>query len=154
MTGYLRIFVTEANGTIPVPGARVVITEYAEDGSGGAVYSLRTNDDGLTETASLPTPDVRESQSPGALRPYGLYGINVDAAGFYPVEHAAVPVFPGITSDQQVNLLPLSEEDAMPGAFGQVMIYETPDMESLQPGGLQREDVDDDNGEISGNLRG
>ena len=153
MTGYQRIFVTEANGTIPIPGALVLVTDYAEEGGGDAIYSLRTNEDGLTPTVALPAPDARESRSPGTERPYALYGVYVDAEGYYPAELVGVPVFAGVVSLQPVNLIPLSEADAMPGAPSRYALYETPDVESLQPGGLRREDIGGDNGILSGGVR-
>ena len=153
MTGYQRIFVSEANGTIPIPGALVLITDYAEEGGGDVIYSLRTDEDGLTPTVELPAPDAGESQRPGSARPYALYGIRAAADGYYPAEFVAVPVFSGIVSLQSVNLIPLSEADAMPGAFERFALYETPDVEALQPGGLRREDIGSENGMLSGNVR-
>ncbi|MBR4205416.1 MAG: hypothetical protein IKQ92_08060 [Clostridia bacterium] len=153
MTGFQRIFVSEANGTIPIAGALVYITDYAEEGGGDVLYSLRTDEDGLTPTVGLPAPDEGESLRPGAARPYALYGIQVMADGYYPAEYVAVPVFPGVVSLQNVTLIPLGEADAMPGAFGRTALYETPDVEALQPGGLRREDIGNENGMLTGGTR-
>ena len=152
MIGYLRVYISEANGTIPIADATVYVTEYKEEGGGDVLYSLRTDEDGMTPTVPLETPDARESQSPGAKQPYGLVGVNIAAAGYYPAEHAAVPVFSGITSILPVNLLPLGEADAMPGAFVRTALYETPPVEALEPGGLRREDIGSRNGELTGGI--
>ena len=152
--GRLRIRVTEAGGVLPVQGAVVTVSEYTENGNGELLYSLRTDKGGLTETMTLAAPPATDSMKPGAARPYSLYNVDVSYPGYYPVENVAVPVFDRITAVQPVNLLPLSEKDQLADAEqGRVMIYETPDSQSLQPGGVTREDVGRNNGSISGGTR-
>ena len=155
--GFLRIRVTEAAGTLPVEGAVVRITEYpGEDASaeGELLYSMRTDANGLTPAVSLPAPPAGESMTPGAAQPYALYNISVSYDGYYPVEDVGVPVFDRVTAVQPVNLLPFTEEDRIAGADnGRIMIYETPDPTSLQPGGLMREDIGNQNGAVSGGVR-
>lgn len=152
--GRLRIRVTEAGGVLPVAGAVVKISEYEDGGEGKILYSLRTDSGGLTEAAALPAPPASESLKPGSARPYALYNVDITYPGYYPVENAAVPVFDRITAVQPVNLIPLTENDRLAGAEnGRIMIYETPDAESLQPGGLMREDIGNRNGGITGGVR-
>jgi len=155
--GFLRIRVTEAAGSLPVKGAVVRITEYpGEDASaeGELLYSMRTDADGLTPAVSLPAPPAVDSMAPGAAQPYALYNISVTYDGYYPVEGVGVPVFDRVTAVQPVNLLPFTEEDRIAGADnGRIMIYETPDSSSLQPGGLMREDIGNQNGTVSGGVR-
>ena len=145
--GYARVFVTEANGAIPVPGAVVTVTDYGAEND--VLYTLRTDEGGLTETVSLIVPDAGQSLNPGSLSPAGLYGVTVRRAGYYPVEAAAVPIFPGVLAVLPVDLVPLSEADTL-GESGQIMLYETPGTEALEPGGVNREDVGNRNGEITG----
>ena len=59
----------------------------------------------------------------------------------------------GVVSLQSVTLIPLGEADAMPGAFRRTALYETPDVEALQPGGLRREDIGNENGTLTGGTR-
>ncbi len=155
--GFLRIRVTEAAGSLPVEGAVVRITEYpAEDMSdeGALLYSMRTDANGLTPIVSLPAPPSGESLTPGAAQPYAVYNISVTYDGYYPVEGVGIPIFDRITAVQPVALLPYTEEDRIAGADnGRVMIYETPDSSSLQPGGVQREDIGSRNGTITGGVR-
>ncbi len=156
-TGLVRVFVTEANGTIPVKGAAVTITEYGPESEGDTVRTLVTGRDGLTETVRLPTPPAEDSLSPGSRTPSGLYGITVRSGGYYPVEAVGVPVFPGVVSLQTVDLIPIG---AFPGPFasGQIVIYETPENTSLLPGsqlpGAGREDIGENNGVVSGGVMG
>ncbi len=159
--GYLKVRVTEANGTIPVENAVVTVSEYTanpgeatETGeTGDIIYSLRTNSGGLTETVTLPTPPAADSENPGAYQPYAVYNVTVDYPGFYSVTGVGVPIFPGVIAVQPVNLMPISEEGTMSGEVGRrMMIFETPDVQSLQPGGLMREDIGNQNGTVSGGM--
>ena len=90
-TGYVRIAVTEANGTIPVEGAFVTVRDYAKDGEGDVLWALTTDADGLTGTVPLTVPPAGDSLSPGSDTPGGLFSIRVTAEGFYPVEIVGVP---------------------------------------------------------------
>ena len=145
--GYVRVFVTEANGAIPVEGALVTVTDYGAEND--VLFTLRTDEGGLTETVSLIVPDAGQSLNPGSSSPAGLYGVTVRRAGYYPVEAVAVPVFSGVLAVLPVDLVPLSEADTL-GESGQIMLYETPGTESLEPGSVNREDVGNRNGEITG----
>lgn len=151
-TGWLRVFVAEASGTIPVAGAFVTISEYEPGTEGNVIRLLTTGRDGLTETVGLPAPPASDSTSPGEVSPGAVYAVRVRKAGYYPVEAAGVPVFAGIVSLQAVDLQPIG---AFAGTYAgnQVQIYETPETESLEPGGLNREDIGSRNGILSGGLR-
>ena len=108
--GYLRLKVTSASGTVPVPDATVYIyTDPDDESEGRLLFTLVTDVDGLTEAVTLPTPPLSESFSPTYPKPYSTYNIFVTKDGFYPAEGRTVPLFPGITSIQPVNLVPLSE---------------------------------------------
>ena len=153
-SGYLRVRVTRAGGSLPVEGAEVVITEYRpegeQDGNGELRYRLTTGNGGLTQTVILPAPAAGDSLRPGAAQPYSLYNVTVRYDGYYPVEGVGVPVFDRVTAVQPVDLMPV-ESGGAPGGLrdGRVMIYETPDSQSLQPGGVQREDVGNKNGMLT-----
>lgn len=156
-TGFLRVRVTEAAGSLPVQGAVVRITEYPGEpmsDEGELLYSLRTDGNGLTPVVSLTAPPAGESLTPGAAQPYAVYNISVIYDGYYPVEGVGIPIFDRITAVQPIALLPYTEEDRIAGADnGRVMIYEIPDSESLQPGGVQREDIGNRNGTVTGGVR-
>lgn len=112
--GFLRFAIGTASNTIPVKGATVYIyTDPGNGDEGTLLYTLMTNGDGITETVTLPTPPLSESFSPEFPKPYSTYNVYVSKPGFYPTEGRTVPLFPGITSIQPVNLIPLSD---LPGA--------------------------------------
>ena len=153
-TGYLRILVTEANGTLPIAGAVVTVTDYrpGPESENNVLYLLRTGRDGNTETVSLETPPASESLSPGSVSPGGLYGVTVTFPGYYRVETVGTPVFSGVVSLQAVDLMPMASLPGMGPGDGRVFIYETPGVESLEPGGLRREDIGNRNGTLSGGV--
>lgn len=124
--GFLRIRVLSAGGALPVEGAVVLISDYnGEDSEGTLLYSLRTDEGGLTQTASLPAPPSLASQSPGNGQPYSLYNVTVMKEGYYTVENIGVMVFDEVVAIQPVNLLPLSENDEIAGVQnGKVTIIE------------------------------
>ena len=150
--GFLKVRVTRAGGTLPVEGAVVTIYEYGgESAEDNILYSLRTDRGGLTETVSLPAPSFTDSTRPGNLQPFSLYNIYVNYDGFYPAELVGVPVFGGIVAVQPVDLMPAGEQDKIAGTVkDRVMIYEMTQAESLAPGGATREDIGNQNGQLSG----
>ena len=122
--GYLRFSVGTAGGTIPVEGAKVYVYTDPDNGSEGQLlYTLTTDEDGITETITLPTPPLSESFSPDFPKPYSTYNIFAVKNGYYPTEGRTVPLFPGITSIQPVNLVPVSELPAVPAPM-EDRIYE------------------------------
>lgn len=151
--GYLRVRVTAAD--LPVSGVAVRIAEYPENGADGEIlYSVLTDENGLTPITELAAPPANESITPGYAQPYAVYNIFVDYGGYYPVEGVGVPIFDKVTAIQPVKLVPLTEEDRIAGGDnGRVMIYEIPDSESLKPGGVTREDIGNNNGSVSGGVR-
>ncbi len=155
VNGYLKVRVTRAGGALPVEGAIVTVTEYRSDaGEDEILYSLRTDRGGLTETVSLPAPPFNTSTRPGNAQPFALYNVNISYEGFYPVELVGVPVFGGVVAVQPVELMPLSEADRVAGADGErVMIFELTQSEALAPGGVTREDIGNENGQITGGER-
>ena len=107
--GYLRFSVGTADNTIPLKGAKVYVYTDPENGhEGRLLYTLTTDEDGITETVTLPTPPLSESFSPEYPKPYSTYNIFASKEGYYPTEGRTVPLFPGITSIQPVNLIPVS----------------------------------------------
>ena len=61
----------------------------------------------LNEIA-VPAPNVSYSlESDNNVRPYALYNVSVFADGYFREKSVNVPVFAGITSVQQFNLVPL-----------------------------------------------
>ena len=71
------------------------------------IKALLTDADGRTDEITLSAPSKNYSLAPNEPRGFSNYNIRVDYPGYYTAEQINVPVFPGITSIQQVPLIPL-----------------------------------------------
>ena len=111
-TGYMIVRVTTARGAIPLEGAVVTVSDYlGEDvkDRGNAIYTLTTNSSGLTDKFTLPAPPRALSLSPGNGKSYLTYNIAVTKDGYYQQNYINAPVFEGITSIQNADMIPLSD---------------------------------------------
>ena len=110
--GYMIVRVTTARGAIPLEGATVTISNYApefEDGRGDVIAVYTTNSSGLTERFALPAPPRALSMSPGNGKSYETYNISVSKDGYFQQYYINAPVFEGITSIQNADMIPLSD---------------------------------------------
>ena len=107
-TGYLIVRVSTALGAIPLEDALVTI-KGAEAENSNIIYSQTTDQSGITKKVSLSAPNIKESESPGYLRPYSLYNIDVSRDGYLPLRLNNVAVFDSITSIQPAVMLPLTD---------------------------------------------
>jgi hypothetical protein len=111
-TGGLTVSVTTLRSLYPVPDA--LVTVFTGDIENQRVIDQKTTDQsGKTETFYLPTPDksLSEDQSETAL-PYSLYNIFVKAKDLVGQIHLNIPVFAGVNSMQNVDLI-------LPSALGE-----------------------------------
>lgn len=104
--GYLKVKVSTANSAFPVEGAVVLISSESDSGEGALLYSLRTNESGLTRSVPLLTKPAFESESPGYEKPYLAYSVRVTADKYLPVNISGVSVFEGIEATLPVTLIP------------------------------------------------
>ena len=91
------------------------------DGNRFIVASGVTDMSGTSPAFSVPAPAFDLSQAPDpSARPYTLYDVSVNAAGFFPARSVDVPVFSGITSVQNFAMIPLP---AMMNGSGDMVTY-------------------------------
>lgn len=106
--GNMRIRTYTAAGALPIDGALVKIygtDDYNKD----IIYSLLTDEDGITKEVSLPAPPKVYSASPGAKEsPYSVYNVEITKNGFYPKRIDNVPIFNGIRAVLPIEMIPLS----------------------------------------------
>lgn len=104
--GYIIVKATTAGGALPVEQAVVTVRDLEDR----IISVMFTDGSGLTQRLKVLAPPKSNSASPGtALPPFYAYNIDTDKEGFISVRNVDVPVYPGITSIQTVELLPLSE---------------------------------------------
>ena len=100
--GFITVNVRTAGGALPVEGASVTVS--TSDGINSTVVAVMfTDSGGASEVISLPAPPRSESQSPGNSPVCSCSVVNTN-----------VPVFDGVTSVQQVFLVPLAGGAPMP----------------------------------------
>lgn len=111
-TGGLTVSVTTLRSLYPVPDA--VVTVFTGDVENQKVIDRKTTDQsGKTKTFYLPTPNksLSEDQNETAL-PYALYNIFVKAKDLVGQINLNIPVFAGVNSMQNVDLI-------LPSALGE-----------------------------------
>ena len=106
--GYLIVNASTARGAIPLSGATVTVY-YDEPDNTSIATVLETDTSGKTPKIELPAPSRTLSESPGSIKPYSTYTLQIDKDGYYRITNTSVPVFAGITSIQPVEMIPLAE---------------------------------------------
>ena len=110
--GYLKVRASTAGDVIPVDGA-VVYVRSLGDGSDRLVFSLRTDESGQTRTAALPAPTAAAEDALPDEEPVRSYGVEIKKEGYRTVEYAGVPIYAGITTLIEAELLPESEDESV-----------------------------------------
>ncbi len=120
--GSLRFRTYTARASLPVAGARVVISKNI-GGKKHVFYSLTTDSSGLTQVMSLPAPPKELSETPdSSVQPYALYNAEVSAAGYNDVFIRDIPVFEGVLSLQKVAMVPELGQET------EVIVEQEPDL--------------------------
>lgn len=97
---------SSASGSIPLSSVNITVRGTTEENS-DVVYSLLTDEDGLTEDVRLPTPVRSFSLSPASVEiAYGLYEIKASADGYYSKTISDVAIFDGVRTVLPINMIP------------------------------------------------
>ena len=108
-SGILLTRVFTSRGQLPVENAAVSVVLHS-DSDRHALLNIQTSDrSGNTLPTTIETPGVQNSQSPGQEAPFTLCDIWVERSGYQPLTIQNVQIFPGITSIQDLPLLPMTE---------------------------------------------
>lgn len=109
MNGYLVVAVKSAGGSFPIEGAKVRIYTDNGDRELELIAVLETDSSGRTQVIELPAPELSASLTPDTgVVPYKSYTIDTDYEGYYSVQNINAPVYPGVTSVQNVSLIPMA----------------------------------------------
>jgi len=108
--GTLLFQIYSAHMAIPIKDASVTVTTV---GRNPVVIAHRiTDESGLTSPIEIYTPDTSESTAPnGGLR-FARSNVRLSHPGYYDVIVQDVQVFPGTESIQQMEMIPLPENNA------------------------------------------
>ena len=119
-TGYITVHAYTSYAQLPVQNVAVSVT--AQDGT---AIALRTTDrSGLIRPIEIPVPDRSAGLTPDSGEiPFTNVNLYARAKGFEEAEYENLQVFPGTVTNQNIELIPLSE---LPGAWDQTAIFDTP----------------------------
>ena len=124
-TGSLQVQVYERNTFIPVPNAKVVITNANEGVSTGLQpTTLITDTEGRTMVLEIETPSIdRSLNKENTLIPYALVDITVTADGYTDLLIRGVQVLPFVRAIQVINLIksPLGRESGQNVEFEEII---------------------------------
>ena len=105
-----------ASEAIPIEGATVVVTQRSPEGR-VELLGLRTSDrSGKTEPVYVRTPGRNVSQSPSEGVGFSTVDVTADHPLYERVIVDNVQVFPGVTTLQDIQLLPMN---VLPESWGQ-----------------------------------
>ena len=119
-TGYIQVRAYTSIAQYPLEDTAIAIT--APDGT--AIAMRLTDRSGRIVPVEIPVPDREESLSPDpAERPYAVVNLYAHKQGYEQVESENLQVFAGTTTDQNLEMVPLSE---LPSSWGQKELFLTP----------------------------
>ena len=105
-TGYLLVNVTSVRELYPVQNARVTVFKGSTEDMRKLAESV-TDQSGKTELFTLSAPPRSLAEDSENREPtYAEYNILTEADGFLPTINMGAAVFDGVTSIQNVNLIP------------------------------------------------
>lgn len=120
-TGYIQVHAYTSIAQTPLQDVMIAIV----DKEGSAIALRMTDRNGkLPAPVEIPVPERAESQAPDpAVRPYATVDLYARLSGYEEIEAKNLQVFSGITSNQALELIPLSE---LPQYWNQVEIFDSP----------------------------
>lgn len=119
-TGYIQVSAYTSRARIPLQDVAVTVT--ATDGT--AIAMRLTDRNGRIEPIAIPVPDLAESQTPnpGEL-PFARVNLYARLSGYTQIENEDLQVFANTTTDQNLEMIPLSE---LPESWGDKELFFTP----------------------------
>ena len=101
-SGILKTRVFTSRGQLPVEDAAVSIVQHGQDGR--------------QHLLNIQSSDRWESQSPGQEAPFSLCDVWVECPGYQLLLVQNVQIFSGVTSIQDLPLIPLAEATGRPAS--------------------------------------
>ena len=119
-TGYIRMHAYTSFARLPLKDVAVTIT--ATDGT--AIATRLTDRSGLTDPIEIPAPDTSAGTSPDSgTIPYTAVNVYARLEGFEQIENENVQIFPGVITEQDLEMIPLSE---LPDSWSRIEVFITP----------------------------
>ncbi len=112
-TGYITVNVRTAGGALPVEGAMITI-KASSDGNDTVIAVMISDAGGASDVIALPTPPKENSLTPNGGEVSSMYTVDADKDGYYHVVITSVPVYDGVTTVQQILLVPIALGNGVP----------------------------------------
>lgn len=107
--GTLLTRVYTSRGQLPIENASVSIIQHNKDGEGSLINVQASDESGNTQPTTLETPSLQNSLSSDQGSPFSVYDIWAEHPGYQLLLVQNVQIFPGITSIQDLPMIPLAE---------------------------------------------
>ena len=120
--GYLTVRVYTSTAQLPIEDAVVSLSGASGEGTRYLATRL-TDESGRTERITVSTPDTTESLQPGQELPYTVVDVTVESPEYERVLIEGLQIFPGIVTQQDVELLPLQD---LPPVYNMTEIIDIP----------------------------
>jgi len=119
-TGYIQVHAYTSFAQIPLQDVAITVT--TEDGT--AIAMRLTDRSGRIEPIPIPVPELSASLTPDTGEiPFTNVMVSARLNGYEQIRANHVQVFPDTLTDQNLELIPLSE---LPGAWDQTEFFDTP----------------------------
>lgn len=119
-TGYIQVRAYESYAQLPLENVAVTVT--ATDGT--AIAMRLTDRNGRIAPIEIPVPDKVLSESPDPdEKPFTSVNLYARLKGYEQIENENLQVFADTTTDQNLDMIPLSE---LPNGWDQNVIFDTP----------------------------
>lgn len=120
--GYLTVRVYTSTAQLPIEDAVVSLSSASGEGTRYLATRL-TDESGRTERITVSTPNTTESLQPGQGIPYTVVDVTVESPEYERVLIEGLQIFPGIVTQQDVELLPLQD---LPPVYNMTEIIDIP----------------------------
>lgn len=119
-TGYIQVHAYTSRARLPLEDVAITVTA-----SDGTAIALRLTDrSGKIVPIEVPVPDLSAGQTPDTGEiPYTPVNLYARKKGFEQIESENLQVFPNTVTDQNLEMIPLSE---LPGTWEKTEIFNTP----------------------------
>ena len=114
-TGFIRVQAMTSRAELPVEDATVTVSGTAADGSKILLSLQRTDESGQTEDIAVGTPAAENSLSPDQAKGWTDVTVTVSHPNYEGIIVNTVQIFPGITTIQEMTLIPRESVPEDPG---------------------------------------
>lgn len=119
-TGYITVSAYTSFARIPLQDVAVTVTST----DGTAIAMRLTDRNGQIRPIEIPVPDLAASLSPDSGEiPFTRVNLYARLKGYEQIENENLQVFAGTTTNQNLEMIPLSE---LPGKWNQTAVFNTP----------------------------